>query len=127
MRNRVPRAHTEVVWTCDTFLVLDRAQLSQITLEDPDLMRDLLAALIEDTEHQIPRIDTVIRNTDGQPGAQLAHYCKGACANVAAKAAASVLAKLERSAKDGAMAECSRQLTALAIEVEVDRLRAERI
>ena len=125
MGNRVPRAQTESVWTTDTSLVLDRAQLSQITMEDEDLMRDLLAALIQDTEHQIPRLDSAIRNTDGQECAQLAHYCKGACANVGANAAASVLAKLERSAKDGAMAECSRQLAALAIEV--DRLRAEKI
>jgi HPt (histidine-containing phosphotransfer) domain-containing protein len=125
MGNCVLGAHTEIVWTCDTSLVLDRAQLSQITLEDSDLMRTLLAALIEDTERQIPQIDSAIRNTDGRQCAQLAHYCKGACANIGANAAASVLAKLERSAKEGAMAECSRQLTALAIEV--DRLRVEQI
>jgi HPt (histidine-containing phosphotransfer) domain-containing protein len=122
---RAPREQTEIVWTSDTSLVLDREQLSQITMEDETLMRDLLAALIEDTDHQLPRLDTAIRNTDAQECAQLAHYCKGACANVGANAAASVLAKLERSAKDGVMAECSRQLAALAIEV--DRLRAEKI
>lgn len=106
-------------------LVLDREQLREVTLEDEDLMRELLAALIEDTERQLPLLDMAIRNTDGPQCARLAHYCKGACSNVGAKAAATVLAELERNAKAGAMEECGRQLAALA--AEVDRLRAEEI
>jgi HPt (histidine-containing phosphotransfer) domain-containing protein len=106
----------------DTTLVLDRRQLQEVTLDDEDLMRMLLAALIEDTEKQMPLLDRAIRNTDGGECARLAHYCKGACANVGAKAAATVLTALERSAKAGAMAECGQQLAALA--TEVDRLRA---
>ena len=114
-----------MVETNDTTLVLDRNQLREVTLEDEELMRELLAALIADTELQIPRIDIAIRNTDQQQCARLAHYCKGACANIGANAAARVLADLERSAKNGAMEECGRQLAALANEV--DRLRAEEI
>lgn len=106
-------------------LVLDREQLREVTLEDEDLMRELLAALIEDTQRQMPLLDMAIRNTDGPQCARLAHYCKGACSNVGAKAAATVLAELERNAKVGAMEECGRQLAALA--AEVDRLRAEEI
>jgi HPt (histidine-containing phosphotransfer) domain-containing protein len=106
-------------------IVLDRAQLREVTLEDEELMREILAALIADTEQQMPLLDLAIRSTDLQQCARLAHYCKGACANVGAKAAATVLAELERSAKIGAPEECSRQLTALA--TEVDRLRCERI
>jgi HPt (histidine-containing phosphotransfer) domain-containing protein len=106
-------------------MVLDRAQLSEVTLEDEELMRELLAALIADTEQQMPLLDVAIRTTNLQQCARLAHYCKGACANVGAKAAATVLAELERSAKNGAHEECSRQLAALA--TEVDRLRCERI
>ena len=103
--------------------VLDREQLREVTLEDEDLMRQLLAALIEDTERQMPLLDGAIRGMDGQQTARLAHYCKGACANVGAKAASVVLEKLERSARVGEMAECGRQLMALATEVE--RLRKE--
>jgi len=88
-------------------------------------MREILAALIADTELQMPLLDMAIRGTDLQQCARLAHYCKGACANVGAKAAATVLAELERSAKRGVPEECSRQLAALA--TEVDRLRCERI
>jgi HPt (histidine-containing phosphotransfer) domain-containing protein len=73
----------------------------------------------------MPRFDVAIRNIDGPQCARLAHYCKGACANLGAQAAASVLAHLEQSAKNGEMEECSRQLIALA--TEVDRLRAEEI
>jgi len=109
----------------DTTLVLDRNQLREVTLEDEELMRQLLAALIEDTERQMPLLDMAVRNTDGQGCARLAHYCKGACANVGANAAATVLAELERNAKDGAMEECGRQLAALASEV--DRLRTVEI
>ncbi|HEX3746749.1 MAG TPA: Hpt domain-containing protein [Bryobacteraceae bacterium] len=103
--------------------VLDRGQLSEVTLEDEALMRELVAALIADTQQQLPLLDLAIRSTDLKQCASLAHYCKGACANVGAKAAATVLADLERSAKSGAAEECSRQLATLSFEVE--RLRAE--
>ena len=111
--------------TIETTIVLDRAQLREVTLEDEALMREILAALIADTEQQMPLLAKAIRSTDLQTCARLAHYCKGACANVGAKAAAVVLAELERSAKSGAPEECTRQLLALA--TEVDRLRCERI
>ena len=111
--------------TADTALVLDRAQLREVTLEDDDLMRELLAVLIEDTDRQMPLFDLAIRNVDGPQCARLAHYCKGACANLGADAAFVVLAQLERSANAGRMEECSRQLAVLAIEV--DRLRAVEI
>ena len=116
---------TESVVTIDVVPVLDREHLRAITLEDEDLMRDLLAALIVDTERQLPLLDIAIRNTDGAQCARLAHYSKGACANVGAKAAAEVLIQLERSAKSGAMEDCSRQLAALALEV--DRLRTAEV
>jgi len=42
-------------------VVLDREQLREVTLEDEDLMRQLLAALIEDTERQMPLLEKAIR------------------------------------------------------------------
>jgi HPt (histidine-containing phosphotransfer) domain-containing protein len=116
---------TGSVITIDAAPVLDREHLRAITLEDEDLMRELLAALIVDTAQQLPLLAVAIRNTDGAQCARLAHYSKGACANVGAKAAAEVLAQLERNAKSGAMDECSRQLAALAMEV--DRLRTAEV
>jgi HPt (histidine-containing phosphotransfer) domain-containing protein len=109
----------------NTTQVLDREQLREVTLDDEDLMRQLLAALIEDTEKQMPLLEVAIQATDGPQCARLAHYCKGACANVGAAAAAAVLKTLELQAHEGAMEECTRQLAALA--TELDRLRAEEI
>jgi HPt (histidine-containing phosphotransfer) domain-containing protein len=123
--NFAVHAHTGIVGTSDITLVLDRVQLREVTLDDEDLMRELLAALIADTEQQLPLLDLAIQRTDLKRCACLAHYSKGACANIGARAAASVLAELERSAKSGAVSECGRQLAALAFEVA--RLRAERI
>jgi histidine phosphotransfer protein HptB len=113
------------MWAKETTQVLDREQLREVTLEDEDLMRQLLAALIEDTERQLPLMEVAIRGEDRQQCARLAHYCKGACANIGAKAVAGVLEKMERSAHDGELDECGRQLVTLA--AEVDRLRAVEI
>jgi HPt (histidine-containing phosphotransfer) domain-containing protein len=121
----VRTAHTGTVTASDATIVLDRERFREVTLQDEDLMRDLLAALIEDTGRQLPLFDIAIRNADGPQCARLAHYCRGACSNLGANAAATVLAELERYAKKGAMEECGRQLAALA--AEVDRLRAEEI
>ena len=109
----------------DTSQVLDREQLREITLEDEDLMRQLLAALIEDTEKQIPLLELAVRGLDAPQCARLAHYCKGACANVGASRVAGVLEKIEHHAHQGSLEECGAQLAVLA--QEIDRLRAETI
>jgi len=88
-------------------------------------MRTLLAALIEDTERQIPLLEVAIAATDSEQCARLAHYCKGACSNLGATSAAARLKTLEQYAKRGDMDECARQMGLLA--VELDRLRAEEI
>jgi HPt (histidine-containing phosphotransfer) domain-containing protein len=106
-------------------MVLDREQLRDVTLEDEELMRQLLAVLIEDTQRQIPLLEVAIRGLDAPQCARLAHYCKGACANLGAQAAAAVLESIERYAIHGSVEECAAQLVLLA--AEVDRLRAETI
>ena len=109
----------------DTPPVLDRRQFREVTLDDESLMRELLAALIQDTEQQLPLLASAIRSRDAEQCARLAHYSKGACSNIGAKAAAAALVELERQAKRGDLEECGRQLSALA--AEIDRLRAERV
>ena len=107
----------------DAAIVLDRAQLRDITLDDEDLMREIVAALIEDTSRQMPMLESAIRAEDPQKCMRLAHYSKGACANVGANAAAAVLKQIEREAADHEFAECRASLAALAAEIE--RLRFE--
>lgn len=86
-------------------------------------MRELLSALIDDTSRQILVLDAAIREADSPQCVRLAHYSKGACANMGAKAAAAVLQKIEKTAAAGDFAECSASLHILSGEIE--RLREE--
>lgn len=107
----------------DAETVLDREQLRDITLDDEELMREILTALIDDTSRQIPLLASAIREEDSQRCVRLAHYSKGACANVGAAAAAAVLKTIERQAAGREFRGCSESLIALV--AEVDRLRSE--
>jgi len=111
------------VHTADATLVLDRDQLRDITLEDEQLMREVLAALIEDTSQQLAQLDSAIQARDPDRCKRLAHYCKGACANVGANAAAEVLRRMEQQAVSRDFTSCAKSLTALGDELE--RLREE--
>jgi len=108
-----------------TQAVLDRRQLANITLDDEELMREIVAALIEDTVRQLPLLDEAIHAGDGPRAARLAHYSKGACANVGAQAAAAVLKNIEKKAAENRFDECSASLGVLVLEV--DRLRTEAV
>ena len=109
--------------TADATLVLDRDQLRDITLEDEELMREILSALIEDTSQQLALLDSAIQARDPDRCKSLAHYCKGACANVGANAAAAVLRRMEQEALSRDFTQCAQSLKALGNELE--RLRAE--
>ncbi|RPH38045.1 MAG: Hpt domain-containing protein [Planctomycetota bacterium] len=101
--------------------VLDRQQLREVTLNNSELMREILDALIEDSSRQTPQIEAAIRAQDSPRIMRLAHYSKGACANVGARAAASVLEDIERCARRGEYRQCDASLAALGREL--DRLR----
>jgi HPt (histidine-containing phosphotransfer) domain-containing protein len=103
--------------------VLDREQLREITLDDSGLMREILAALVDDTSRQIGLLDAAIRERNSQQCMRLAHYSKGACSNVGAVAAAATLKHIERKAAVGEFDECLISLAALAQQIEF--LRAE--
>jgi len=109
----------------DVTTILDREQLRDVTLDDGDLMREILAALIDDTSRQMQLLQAAIREQDPHRCMRLAHYSKGACANVGANAAAAVLQQIERSAASGEFPQCAASLAALALEI--DHLRLETI
>lgn len=109
----------------DATIILDRDQLRDVTLDDGDLMREILAALIDDTSRQMQLLQTAIREEDSHRCMRLAHYSKGACANVGANAAAAVLQQIERNAANGAFHACGISLATLA--QEIDRLRSEAV
>ena len=98
--------------------VLDLAQLRDVCLEDPELMREVTTSLIDDARAQIPVLEEALSQSDGNRCARVAHYVKGACANVGAVAMAVLLRNIELSAGSGDFSACRVSLTSLATELE---------
>jgi HPt (histidine-containing phosphotransfer) domain-containing protein len=111
--------------TIDATLVLDMQQLRDITLDDEQMMREVLTALIEDTSKHLELLDSAIRAQDQERCKRLAHYCKGACANVGANAAAAVLRRIELDAGSHDFRDCAESLSALHDEMFRLRIEAE--
>jgi histidine phosphotransfer protein HptB len=101
--------------------VLDREQLRSVTLDDEELMREIVAALIDDTAEKLPSLEAALGAADTDRVARLAHSSKGACGNVGAATAAALFQDIERRAMHGDLSTCSASLRALATELE--RLR----
>jgi HPt (histidine-containing phosphotransfer) domain-containing protein len=117
-------SHNRDVHLTDQAVVLDRRQLRDITLDDEGLIREVLTALLDDTSKQIALLDHAIRDRDPQKTMRLAHYCKGACANIGANAVATVLQRLEQQAARQSFTDCAASLESLTRELERLRLEA---
>ena len=102
---------------------LDRDQLRDVTLDDEELMREVVCALIDDTSRQMELLKRAITDQDATRCMHLAHYSKGACANVGAATAAEILKDIERRAANHEFGACDAALVRLAAEVET--LRSE--
>jgi HPt (histidine-containing phosphotransfer) domain-containing protein len=102
---------------------LDLSQLRDLTLDDEELMREVLNALIDDTGRQLRLLSNAIDQQDSRVCVRLAHYCKGACANVGANRAAAMLKQMEDNASRGDFALCAAALQTL--ESELVQLRHE--
>jgi HPt (histidine-containing phosphotransfer) domain-containing protein len=103
--------------------VLDLDQLRNVSMEDPVLMRELIAALIDDATAQLPVIQDAVEQADATRCARLAHYVKGACANVGAVSMAAILKGIERHAAAGDFGACRVSLANLS--AELDKLSAQ--
>ncbi|MBK9168294.1 MAG: Hpt domain-containing protein [Bryobacterales bacterium] len=101
--------------------MLDMAQLRNITLNDESLMREIVAALVEDTGAQIARLRDAISHGKALDCARLAHSARGACGNVGATLLAEVLAETEAAARAGDVKLCATYLSRL--DGELDKLR----
>ena len=88
-------------------------------------MREVLAALLDDTTNQLVLLDAAIRDKDPQKTMRLAHYCKGACANIGANRVAAVLKSMEQQAASHSFWGCADSLCNLTQELE--RLRVETV
>ncbi len=98
--------------------LLDMNQLKSITMDDPELMHELVIALIEDTSQQIAEISQAIASSDGTRCSRLAHYVKGACANVGAASMAAILKHMEIKATQGDFDACRTSLDNLSTELQ---------
>jgi HPt (histidine-containing phosphotransfer) domain-containing protein len=85
----------------------------------------VLTALLDDTTSQIVLLDAAIRDKDPHKTMRVAHYCKGACANVGANRVAAVLKRIEQEAASHSFTDCAASLCNLAQELE--RLRVEAV
>jgi len=109
------------VQSTDTDTVLDKNQLRDITMDDPELMREIMDALIVDTSQQLGLLEVAIRDQDPTQCMRLAHYSKGACANVGANRAADIFKQIEHKAKDGEFTGCVDSLASLVREMDLLR------
>ena len=108
-------------------LVLDLAQLRNITLNDEALMREVVFALVNDVSLRIEELRRAVGRRDPQACIKLAHNAQGACANVGAASLASVFSSLERQAAGGEMDACRGSLGELQVELEKLRHEAESV
>jgi HPt (histidine-containing phosphotransfer) domain-containing protein len=97
--------------------LLDMDQLKSITMDDPALMHELVIALVEDTSKQIVEISQAIESSDATRCSRLAHYVKGACANVGAASMAAILKHMEIKATLGDFDACRSSLDNLSAEL----------
>ena len=104
--------------------VLDWDQLRDVTLDDEALMREIVAALIDDTARQMELLNAAIVQHDASRCMRLAHYSKGACANVGANSAAAILKDIETKAASADFTECGAALNRLAKEMDLLRSTA---
>jgi len=103
--------------------VLDREQLKDITMDDAELMQDILTTLISDTSRQLHALERAVEAADAKETARLAHYSKGACANVGATSTARILLEIEKKAAVGDLEACGASLVSL--QREFQKLQAE--
>lgn len=98
--------------------VFDINQLRNVCTEDTELMRELAASLVEDATAQLPALKDAVERAHGTRCARLAHYVKGACANVGALSLAALMKSIERSAVAGDFAACRASLGGISAELE---------
>jgi len=102
---------------------LDVVRLRHITLDDSDLMREILATMIQDTGTQLVALREAIDRRDVAACKRLAHYSKGACASIGAGPMATLLQAIENSAANLEFDACRESLRQLG--AELNRIRAE--
>ena len=92
-------------------------------MDDADLMREILESLISDTSRQLLALERALGESDAKETVRLAHYSKGACANVGATSTARILLEIEKKAAAGDLTACGASFQSL--QREFQKLQAE--
>src|SRR5690349_14678418 len=71
--------HNRIVSVAQSSCCLNLDQLRDVTLGDSELMRDIVSALVEDTEKHVALLARAAAAADARECVRLAHYAKGAC------------------------------------------------
>ena len=103
----------------------DQEQLAQLSGGDKAFEKELLQMFLVDTEDSLGQLAAAIVAGDQADVQELAHYIKGASANVGAVALSREAAGLERLAKKGQLTKASSHLRQLqTLHREIQRLAA---
>jgi len=119
-------AENEVVEPIEAIPTLDREQLRDVTMDDEDFMREVWSVLWDDASAQVPKLEAAVKNRDQEQCVRLAHYSKGACANVGANAAARVFRRIEEEARAAKFSRCEESLALLDLQTEIAVFRTVR-
>ena len=93
----------------------DWNQLHQLAGGDSAFERELLEMFLNDAESSLMQLAEAISANSSDMVEELAHYLKGASANVGAIALSQAAAQLERQAKQGKIAQAPRALAQLKV------------
>lgn len=103
--------------------VIDMTQLRNVTLDDDDLMKEILAALVDDASSQIRKLGEALERSDAGECVRVAHSARGACGNVGAASLAELFSSIEQDARGGDLGSCRSNLDLL--QGELERLREQ--
>jgi HPt (histidine-containing phosphotransfer) domain-containing protein len=101
--------------------VLNLEELRNLTMNDRQLMSEILQALIEDASRHAGMLETAVRDGDAARSARIARHASRACGNIGAIAAAATFRQIERHAGQRELDACRPVLAAARAEIE--RLR----
>lgn len=99
----------------------DMEQLEQLAGGDKAFEKELLTMFVEDISNSINQLAAAISANDAADAREVAHYIKGASANVGAVGMSQTAAQIEKQAKAGSLQGAPgglRQLQALQKEVQ---------
>ncbi|EKV00883.1 Hpt domain-containing protein [Leptolyngbyaceae cyanobacterium CCMR0082] len=101
----------------------DLEQLEQLAGGDKAFEKELLRMFVGDTENSLTQLTTALSTDNPVAVQELAHYIKGASANVGATGMSKTAAKLEMLAKQGNLKNAANHIRQLqALHQEVKRL-----